>query len=262
MLNIIVCIKQVLDPEAPASAYEVDSETKTMTQKGVPPMMSPFDENALEAALRLKDATETKITVLSMGKNLSKAVLRKALAAGAHDLILLEDDAFENLDSYATAAILGAAIKKIEAYDIILTGIQAADWNAGIVGSGVAEILGIPSVTLVREVEVSDDKVKVKRVLPDGYEIIEASAPVLLTISNELGELRSTPLKDIMAAQKTPITTWTAGDLGIDASQISRGELLSLAIPQKESICEIITGENEEEAAANLAAKLKETQII
>jgi electron transfer flavoprotein beta subunit len=262
VVNVIVCIKQVLDPEAPTSAYKVDNETKRMTQKGVPPVMSPFDENALEAALRIKDAHEAQITVLSMGRNLSKAVLRKSLAAGADNLILLEDDVFDNLDSYTTASIMAAAIKKIGEYDIILAGMQAADWNAGIVGSGIAEILGIPSVTVAREVELTDSKVKVKRVTPDGYEVIETSLPALITVSNELGELRATALKEIMAAQKKPLTTWNAGDLGIDPSKLSRIELLSLSIPQKESRCEMLSGETEEESGANLALKLRETQII
>jgi electron transfer flavoprotein beta subunit len=262
VLNIIVCIKQVLDPEAPTSAYKVDDETKRMTQKGVPPVMSPFDENALEAALRIKDAQETKITVLSMGRNLSKAVLRKSLAAGGDELILLEDDAFDNLDSYATASILAAAIKKIGEYDIILAGMQAADWNAGIVGSGIAEILGIPSVTTAREIEFSDNKVKVKRVTPDGYEVIETSLPALITVSNELGELRATALRAIMDAQKKPLTTWSAADLGIEPAQMNRTKLLSLSIPQKESRCEMLTGETEEQSAVNLALKLRETKII
>jgi electron transfer flavoprotein beta subunit len=262
MVNIIVCIKQVLDPEAPVSAYEVDEEAKVMTQKGVPPMMSPFDENALEAALRIKEATgEAKITVVSMGKALSKAVLRKALAAGADDLVLVEEDALDNLDSYATAAVLAAAIQKIGEYDVILTGMQAADWNAGIVGSGIAEILGIASVTTVREVTIADGKATVKRVLADGYEVIETSLPAVFTVSNELGELRATALKEIMAAQKKPITTWTAEDVGVTVTE-GKVDLKSLAIPQKESRCEMVPGADEEELGANLANKLRESQII
>ena len=261
MVNVIVCIKQVLDPEAPVSAYEVDEAAKVMTQKGVPPMMSPFDENALEAALRLKDAGEAKITVISMGKALSKAVLRKALASGADDLILVEEDALDNLDSYATAAVLAAAIKKVGEYDVILTGMQAADWNAGIVGSGIAEILGVPSVTAIRELTLTDGKATVKRVTGDGYEVIESALPAVFTVSNELGELRATALKEIMAAQKKPITTWTAADIGVTVSE-GQVDLKSLAIPQKESRCEMVPGENEEELGANLAAKLRDRQII
>jgi electron transfer flavoprotein beta subunit len=262
MLNIIVCIKQVLDPEAPTSAYKVDDETNRMIQKGVPPVMSPFDENALEAALRIKDVHQSKITVLSLGRNLSKAVLRKSLAAGADELILLEDDAFDDLDSYTTASILSTAIIKIGEYDIILAGIQAADSNAGVVGSGIAEILDIPSITTVRKVELDDGKLMVEQVLSDGYEVIEMSLPALITVSNELGELRSVALREIMAAQKKPLTTWSAENLGVDPLPMRRTRLLKLFIPQKESRCEMVPGETAEELGANLASKLREAQII
>ncbi|MDH5781072.1 MAG: hypothetical protein OEZ07_00695 [Dehalococcoidia bacterium] len=113
MANIIVCMKQVLDPEAPVSTYQVDAEAKRVVQRGVPPVLNPYDENALEAALRIKDTQMSKITAISMGRSLSKAVARKALAAGADQMVLLEDSAFEGLDSWATALILAAAIKKI-----------------------------------------------------------------------------------------------------------------------------------------------------
>jgi electron transfer flavoprotein beta subunit len=262
LITIIVCLKQVLDPEAPASAYKVDNEAKRIIQQGVPPVISTFDENALEAALRVKDAHKAKITVLSLGRNLSKAVLRKSLAAGADELVLLEDDIFDDLDSCATASILATAIRKIGKYDIILTGMQAADWNAGIVGSGIAEILAVPSVTTARKVELFDGRVRVERVLSDGYELIEAPLPVLITVSNDLGELRSVALPAIMAAQKKPLKTWSAEDLGVEPSQLRRTKLLRLFIPQKESRCEMVPGETGEELGANLALKLRDEQVI
>jgi electron transfer flavoprotein beta subunit len=261
-LNIIVCIKQVLDPEAPASTYKVDDEVNRVTQRGVPPVMSPFDENALEAALRMKDSHKIKITVLSMGRNLSKALLRKSLAAGGDELVLLEDDAFDNLDSYAIALILATAISKIGKYDLIFTGMQAADSNAGVVGSGIAESLGIPSVTTARKVELIDDKVRVEQVLSDGYEVIEAPLPVLITVSNELGEFRSVGVHELMAAQKKPIRSWDAESLGIEPSRMRRTKLLKLFIPQKEARCEMVRGETEEELGVNLALKLRDEQVI
>ena len=138
MMNIVVCIKQVSDPEAPASAYKIDAESKRVILKGIPPVLSPFDENALEAALRIKDAHDSKVTVISMGRNLSKTVLMKSLAAGADELLLLEDVAFEEMDSYATAFILASAIRKSGQYALILTGREAADTNAGVVGEPIS----------------------------------------------------------------------------------------------------------------------------
>jgi len=262
MLNIIVCIKDVLDPEAPASAFEIDSEAKRVKVRGVPPVLNPFDENALEAALRIKDIHESKITVISMGRTLSKPVLRKALAAGADELLLLEDSIFDDLDSYATTSILAAAIMKMGAYDIILTGRQAADSDAGVVGLGIAEILGIPSITVARKVEVNDSKIRVERVLSDGYEVLEAPLPALVTVSSELGELRSITIKELMAAQKKPITTLTAQDLGVEPYPDRRAKLLKLFAPRREVRCEIIEGETAEESGVNLALKLRENQII
>ena len=142
MVRIIVCMKQVLDPEAPSSAFQIDPEAKrVIPPKGVPPVLNPFDENALEAALRIKDTQGAEITVISMGRNLAKPVVRKSLAVGVEQLILLEDDAFEELDSSSTAHVLALAIKKIGEYDLILCGREAADTDAGQVGSGIAEIL-------------------------------------------------------------------------------------------------------------------------
>lgn len=262
-LNIVVCIKQVPDPEAPTSGYHIDPEGKrVIPPKGTPPVISPFDENALEAALRIKDIHETKITVISMGRNLSKAVLRKSLAVGADELILLEDAAFDDCDSYATAFALSAAITKVGEYDLIFTGRQAADWDAGQVGPGIAEFLGLPAVTIARKVELHDGRVKVEQVLSDGHRVIEAAFPVLITVGNELGELRTAALADIMAAQKKPITIWKANDLGVEMPQMRRTRLLRVFIPVHEARCEFIEGKTPEEAGINLAAKLREANII
>jgi electron transfer flavoprotein beta subunit len=262
MLNIIVCIKQVLDPEAPSSTYKVDELSQRITQRGVPPVMSPFDENALEAALKIKSIQSAKIVVLSAGWNLSKVVLRKALAAGADDLILLEDSSFENMNSLAAATVLSTAIKRIGSFDLILTGRLAADFNAGMVGYGIAEILGIPCIGVARTIEVKEHRVIVESVTPDGFDIIESSLPVLVTASNELGGLRMVALKEIMAAQKKPIVTWNSSQLGVDVSKLNRTKILSLFIPQRKVLCEIINGETPEQSGVNLALKLKEKKVI
>lgn len=262
MLNITVCIKQVSDPEAPASAYKIDAEARQVILKGIPPVLSPFDENALEAALRIKDAHESKVTVISMGRNLSKAVLMKSLAVGADELLLLEDSAFEEIDSYTTAFILASAIRKLGRYDLILTGREAADTNAGNVGCGIAEILGIPSVTIASKVELGDERARIERVVSDGYEVIKAPLPCLITVSNELGELRYATVQQLVCSQKKPIMTWNAQQLGLDPSQMRQTRLLRLFIPQKESRCEVVGGETAEEMGANLAVKLRAAKIL
>jgi electron transfer flavoprotein beta subunit len=262
-MNMLVCIKQVLDPETPAAAFKIDPEAKrAIPAKDRPPVISPFDENAVEAALRIKDTYGGKITTISMGKGLLGEVVKKPLSMGADELFLLEDDAFESLDSYATAHVLATAIKKIGEFDLIFCGRQAADWDAGQVGSGIAEILGIPSVTLAKKIEVVDGKVMVERVIPDGYEVIEVAIPALITVSNELGEPRYATLKGIMAAKKKPVTTWTAQDLDIDPSGLGYTKLLKLFIPVREAKCEFVEAESLEEAGVNLALKLREAKMI
>lgn len=261
MLTIVVCVKQVADPEAPISLFQISPEgNKIIPPAGTPPVLSTFDENALEAALRIKDLQAAKVIVLSMGLKLAKPVLKRTLAAGADELILLDDQQFEGLGSYGTALILARAIEKIGNCDIVLCGRQAADTDAGQVGLGIAEILQIPSITLARKVEADDEKVRVERLIADGYEIIEASLPVLITTSQEIGELRYPCLKAIMAAQKMGVTVWKINDLGIEIAQ-KRTKLLKLFVPERNTNCQMIGGESPEEIAEGLAAVL-DTKIV
>jgi len=263
MIKIIVCMKQVIDPEAPVSAFKVDVEAKkVIPPRGTPPVLSPFDENALEAALEIKDTQDAQVTVLSMGPNFARAVVKKPLGAGADDLILLQDEAFEDLDSYSTAYALASAINKVAEYDLVLCGLQASDTDAGQVAAGIAETLGIPIVTMARKVEVSDGTIRVERVTADGYEVVETTAPAVVTGRSEIGELRSATVEKLMAARKKEAVVWNAQELGIDPAQLSRASLLKLYQPVHEGTCEIIQGETPEDAAVNLAQKLKDGEII
>lgn len=266
-MNIVVCVKQVPDPETPPSSFKIDTATnRVVPAPGVPPVISPFDEHAVEAALRIKDVSGAKVTVISMGKDLVMDVVKKPLSMGADELILLQDEAFEGGDSYTTAYALSTAIKKIGQFDLIFCGRQAADWDVGQVGMGIAELLGIPSVAPAKKVEVLDGRVKVERVVPDGYEVIEAPTPVLVTISNELGEPRYATMKGIMAAARKKPTIWTSKDIGADAAKIGKAgskiKLLKLFIPVREVKCVMAEGESIEEAAADLALKLRAAKVI
>jgi len=264
---MIVCVKQVIDPQAPPASFKIDPSSNTVVPpSGVPPVISPFDENAVEAALRIKDALGGKITIISLGINLLRDVIKKPLSMGADELILLEDEAFVKGDSWSTAYALAMAIKKIGNYDLIFCGRQAADWDAGQVGSGIAEILGLPSVTLAKKIDIADGKARVERVTADGYEVIEVSLPALITVSNELGEPRYPTIRGIMAAKQKQPVIWKPADIGVEPSQVGaagrRTKLLKLFQPVREGKCEIIEGESPEEAAVNLALKLREAKIL
>ncbi len=266
-MNMIVCCKQVIDPEAPPASFKVDTSVKrAIPPQGVPPVISPFDENALEAALKIKDAQGGKITIVSLGVNLLRDVVKKPLSMGADELVLLEDEAFAEGDGWSIAYALAMAIKKIGVYDIIFCGRQAADWDSGQVGSGIAVILGLPCVTLARKVDVNNGKARVERVTADGYEVIEVSLPALITVSNELGEARYPTIKGIMAAKRKEPVIWKPADIGVETARLGangrRTKLLKLFQPVREGKCEVITGESPEEAATNLALKLREAKVL
>ena len=220
-MNLIVCVKQVPDPEAPPASFKIDPTTNSIVlAAGVSQVISPFDEQAVEAALRLKDAKGGKVTVISMGANLQRDVVKKPLSMGADELILLEDEAFTKGDSWSSAFALAMAIKKIGTFDIIFCGRQASDWDAGQVGSGIAEILGIPCVSLVKKIDAADGRINVERVTPDGVEVIESSLPALLTITNELGEARYPTIKGIMGAKRKEPIIWKPADIGVTPQQV------------------------------------------
>ena len=266
-MNMIVCVKQVIDPEAPPASFKIDDSTnQVLPPPGVPPVISPFDENAVEAALRIKDAQGGKITAISLGTGLLRDVVKKPLSMGCDELVLLEDEAFVEGDSWSIAYALAKAIEKIGEYDIIFCGRQAADWDAGQVGSGIAEILGLPSVTLAKKIEVADGKAKVERVTADGYEVVEVSLPVLITVSNELGEARYATIKGIMAAKRKEPIVWTPADIGVESSQVGatgrRTKMLKLFQPVREGTCEIVEGDSPEEAAVSLAQRLREAKLL
>ena len=266
-MNIIVCSKQILDPEAPPASFSIDSSANEMVPaESLSPVISPFDEQAVEAALRIKEDLGGKITVLTQGVDLIPKVVRKPLDMGADELVLLEDEAFAGGDSWSTAYALSMAIRKIGEYDLILCGRQAADWDQGQVGAAICEILDLPGVTLARKIEVTDGSARVERVRPDGHEVIEVALPALITVSNELGEARYPTLKGIRKARKIKPIVWSPEDIDIDPARIGaagrRSKMLKLFKPVREETCEIIEGESEEDAGMNLALRLMEAEVL
>ena len=266
-MNIIVCVKQVIDPEAPPASFKIDpAANKAVPPPGVAPVISTFDEYAVEAALRIKEKVGGKVTAISLGVNLLRDVVKKPLSMGADDLILLEDPAFADGDGWSTAYALAMAIKKIGQFDLILCGRQAADWDSGQVGLGIAEILGLPSVHVTKKVEIVDGKARAERVIPDGVEVVDVSLPALITLSNEHAAPRYPTVKGIMMAKRKEPIVWKPADIGVDPTKIGasgrRARLLRLFQPLRETKCEVIGGETPEEAAAKLATRLREVKVL
>lgn len=257
-MNMIVCVKEILDPEMPASSFKIDPEAK----RAIPPedmqlVISDYDESAVEAALKVKDSCGGKITILSLGGESAKNVIRRCIAMGADEGILLSDPLFDDSDSFATAFVLAGAIKKLGDFDLVLCGRQEGDWDAGQVGSGIAELLGIVSVTMIGNIEIKNGKAVVERIVADGREIIEIPFPALVTVSSEIGEPRYPSLRRVREASRKEIPTWNTQDVAFTES---RNKMLSLFVPTREAKCEFIAGETPEEAGTNLALKLREAK--
>lgn len=262
MSHIVVCVKIVIDPEMPFSAFKVDGEDmKPIQPAGIPPVVSTFDESALEAALRIKDNQDCKITVLTMGAKLPKAVLQKFFALGADDVIGIEDMELDNLDAFNTAEALTRAIEKIGDYNLVFMGRQSADWDAGLVWAGVAEALNLPSITLARKADISEDKLTVEQCVSDGIEVFESSLPALVTFTGEVGEIRLTSMKALMSANKKEPVKWAVSDIGFEKSSLM--EMKALYIPDMaETDCHFIAGDNYGEKGRALARTLVEKGLI
>ena len=264
-VHIVVCIKSIPDPEAAFSMFRIDEQAmKMVPASGLKHVVSPFDEQAVEAALRIREAHPgTRITVLTLGDETSRNALKHGLAMGADDGVLLSDVAFDAGDSHTTAQALTAAVKKMGAVDLVLTGRQAADWDAGVVGAGVGELLGVPVLSFARNVSIADGHVRVERVLDDGTEIVEAALPAVVTVSNEIGPPRAPTLRETMRAARKPIVKWLAADLGLQASDLVAHRVRErLFAPVKDSRCEIVAGATPEEQGAKLALRLREARVL
>lgn len=218
-MKIVVCIKQVPD----TNEVRINPETGTLIRQGVPSIINPDDMNAIEQALAIKDSRDdVQVTILSMGPPQADVAVREAYAMGADEAILLSDRAFAGSDTWATATILAAAIRKIGDYDIIFCGRQAIDGDTAQVGPELAEFLSIPQVTYVEGLEVRDTDVTVRRATEDGYMTIEAPMPVLLTAVKDLNSPRYPHMRGIYEAYEEGdhFKVWGQSDIEADLSQI------------------------------------------
>ncbi len=261
-LHIVVTAKQVLDPETPLSAFSV-ADNAVSTAGNIPPVVNGYDEQAVEAALRIKEAHgDAKVTVISCGTDFALDVIKKPLAMGADELVLLQDAVFENsIDPSMAVAALTAAIRKLGDVDIVISGRQASDWDNAQVPLGVAESLGWAVATIGRKVDVSDGRVHVERVLPDGHETVEAPLPAVVTVSNELGTPRYPNMRGIMAARRVQPTVWSAADLDLNGAAPAF-ELVSLQKPERSVQTEMIGGDDDAEAGRKLALRLREERVL
>lgn len=214
-MNIVVCIKQVPD----TTEVKLDPKTGTLIRNGIPSIINPDDKSGLEAALKLKDEHQAKVTVLTMGPPQAEKALREALAMGADEAILLTDRAFAGADTWATSSTLAAALNNLE-YDLIIAGRQAIDGDTAQVGPQIAEHLGLHQVSYANDLVKKDEKLLVKRMFEDGYHNIEVKMPCLITTLSDMNTPRYMTVGGIYEAFEKEITTWTLEDIKVDKTNI------------------------------------------
>lgn len=246
-MNIIVCIKQVPD----TAEVKINPETNTLIREGVPSIINPFDMHAIEAGLQIREKIGGKVTVITMGPPQAETALRDALSMGADDAVLLTDRAFAGSDTWATSYTLSKAVKKIGA-DIIICGKQAIDGDTAQVGPEMAEFLDIPHISYIRNIEeIRADYIRVQRLMESGYDIVESTIPVLLTVVKEINEPRLPSLKGKIAAKKAVIKKWTSSDIGADADKIglkgSPTQVKNIFAPEARTDRKMLEGSPEEQ---------------
>lgn len=265
-MNMLVCIKQVPD----TTEIKIDPETNTLIRAGVPSIVNPFDAYALESAARVKDKTGGRIVVVSMGPDQAKEALRECLTVGGDKAYLVTDRAFGGSDTLATSYILSQSIKAIEEkegkFDIIFCGKQAIDGDTAQVGPEIAEHLDYPQITYAIEVEAADNAVQVKRETEEGYAVLEADLPCVVTVTKPFFEPRLPTIKSKMAAKKAEISIITAADIEIDLTKAglkgSPTKVKRTFTPQVKKSGITIQEDNETAAGAKLCELLCAANII
>lgn len=262
-MNIIVCIKQVPN----TNEVRVNQETGTLMREGVPSIINPDDQNALEAALELKDQYGGKVTAITMGPYQSTVILREALAMGCDKGILLSDRSFAGSDTWATSTILAAAIEKIHDFDVIFCGRQAIDGDTAQVGPETAEFLNISQVTYGKHIEIKEGNAVITRHTEEGDYVIQSQLPVLITAIKELNEPRLPSVKGIYRAfDEGLIETWSLKELQVDSTQIglkaSPTNVYKTFVPVKVKNNKIYEEMNVKDSVNSLMGELMKLNLI
>jgi len=249
-MNIIVCLKPAPDPKH-WDSIQLDPVTKALKREGIPSVLGPLDKRALEEGLRIKEKHGGKVMAMAMAPPSAKDNLVEALAMGADEGYLLSDRAFAGSDTWATSLVLSRGIAKLGSFDIILCGSYSLDGSTGHVGAQLAEFLGMLNVTQVVAVEsIEGGKIRTRSLVELGYRILESRLPTLLTVTREINTPRFTSLLGVSEADRKPLITWSAADLGISADEVgfkgSPTQTGGIFLPEIKRQVEMISGEPEE----------------
>lgn len=262
-MNIVVCVKQV-----PDTASKINIKEGKVDTEGLEWVINPYDEYAIEEALLIKERLgKGKVTLITMGPERAKEALKSGLALGADEAIHLVDDAFEGSDPYATALVLARALEKID-YDIIFCGKQGVDEDHAQVGIALAEILGLPHVSVIVKLEISEDKNRAiaHREVEGAKEMVQASLPAVFTAQKGLNEPRYPSLKGIMAVKKKTIVEWGGQELGVNPQEAGREaakiKIVEAMTPPGREGGKLFRGEEPGEMARKVAHLLRDEAKI
>ncbi len=269
-MHVIVCIKQVPD----TTDVKIDPERGTLIREGVPSVVNPFDEYAIEEAVRLKEKWGGQVTAITMGPPQAEAVLKDAVARGCDEGILLSDRAFAGADTWATAYTLAQAIRKLSPFDLILCGRQASDGDTGQVGPGIATQLGINQLTYVfkiREIDLDARTLTVERLVEEGREVVTSTLPCLIAVVKDINEPRFPNFMGIRKANKMAYPVWSAQDLcdetgaetecfGLIGSPTRVVKVFTP--PVREGGCDLIPADDVAAAADALAERILAEKIL
>jgi electron transfer flavoprotein beta subunit len=262
-LKILVTVKLVPDTNADK---RIDPATKRLVRAGVETVLNPFDEYAIEAALQLKEKLggDTTVTIVSMSPESGKDIIRKALAMGADDALMISDPQAEGSDVWGTAYALAKAIKQA-GFDLVVTGTQSTDAITGELPGALAEYLGVPGVTYARKVDIEGSTLHAERETDNGYARVSAPLPALVSVTKSIAEPRYPSLKGIMGAKKKTIAVQSLAEAGVDVpigSAGARTELLELATPAARGKGEVFEAADAVAGASKIVAFLRERKLV
>ncbi|MBV8302365.1 MAG: electron transfer flavoprotein subunit beta/FixA family protein [Candidatus Dormibacteraeota bacterium] len=257
-MKVVVCVKQIPDPN---TTGQLDPSTHLLKREGVEVVMDPGDEYGVEAGLKLVEAAGGEVTIISMGPERGLDAVRKALAMGAAKGILVSDESLRGSDALSTARVLAATAKR-EGFDIVITATESTDGYTGIVPQAMAEILDVPAVTFAKSIELDGDTLKVQRQTEAGYDVVQATLPVVLSVTAGVNEPRYPSLKGIMGAKSKPLDRLTPRDLELSGvGGASAGQSITAVEPAPQrGAGEIVKDDGQ--GAARVADFLAERKVI
>jgi electron transfer flavoprotein beta subunit len=258
-MNVLVCVKQIPDPNVPG---KLDPQSKRLVREGVDVVLDPGDEHAVEAGLQIVEKDSGEVTIISMGPPRAMEAIRRALAMGAHRGILITDPGLENSDALSTARAIAAATKG-QRYELIICGTESTDGSCGAVPAQLAELLGLPLLSFAKKLEVSNGKAQIDRQTDDGYDVVEAPLPAVVTVTGGINEARYPALRGIMQAKNKEVRQVGLNDLGLEGEAGKASlteEVVEIKAAEARKAGEVI--EDKGQGAKRVADFLAELKII